>query len=121
MGAQASKEQPHHSSVTQGPIGKFGPLALHPNSAHHLTALSISSPLPASAFLSPLGNEQTQIAQRQLPNNSSRGPTGVGLKTSNSKHHSNNRTNLFAFPPPTEPNNGNNGNFRKMFLSIYIN
>lgn len=119
MGAQGSKEHPDHHghpAVPAGSIGKFAPIALHhPSAAHHLTALSISSPLPASAFVFPSlgGSEQAQIVahqqqqlqqqlQQQQSNSSSRGPTGH--KASSSKHHGNNRANLFAFPAPNELN-----------------
>ena len=117
MGAQSSREHlhqhAHHSATIGNPNnnGRFGPPPVHLGNSHNLTALSISSPLPASAFVfPPLGSDQAQLAhqqQLQLAAASNLPPPRslTGHNGSTRHHHGNNRPNLFAnLYPNTEPN-----------------
>lgn len=93
MGAQGSKETPHHGAP--GLMhGRLGPPQLHPHAAHNLTPLSISSPLPASAFI--FDNEQAATLahhqQLQLLN------VPPPRRPSSKHQHNQQRTNLFAYP-----------------------
>ena len=95
MGTQTSKEHHNHASLNAN--GKFGPNAiLYPSQQPHpssLSALSISSPLPVSAFAFPPGATDQSLLPHQFQLNSQH-----GSKASSKQQHIHNRHNFYPFP-----------------------